>query len=153
MDWPSHQHQQPLLSLWLPIFSYLRSRANARADDEREKEKRRFKVSERAWLLASVPCVLYRHGFLGFPDFDTSDDARRAAKSISLSTAATPKIKQEKTRAVIYNNNTLISSDSRNQIFFGLHQHINNLLLYTKLSLIILSAVYSIPHHFLSRVW
>jgi hypothetical protein len=93
MDWPSHQHQQPLLSLWLPIFSYLRSRANARADDEREKEKRRFKVSERAWLLASVPCVLYRHGFLGFPDFDTSDDARRAAKSISLSTVATPKIK------------------------------------------------------------
>jgi hypothetical protein len=93
MDWPSHQHQQPLLSLWLPIFSYLRSRANARADDEREKEKRRFKVSERAWLLASVPCVLYRHGFLGFPDFDTSDDARRAAKSISLSTATTPKIK------------------------------------------------------------
>jgi hypothetical protein len=45
--------------------------------------------------------VLCRHGFLGFPDFDTSDDARRAAKSISLSTAATPKIKQEKTRAVI----------------------------------------------------
>jgi hypothetical protein len=96
--------------------------------------------------------VLCRHGFLGFPDFDTSDDARRAAMSISLSTAATPKIKQEKTRAVIYNNNTLISSDSRNQIFFGLHQHINNLLLYTKLSLIILSVVYSIPHHFLPRV-
>jgi hypothetical protein len=68
---------------------------NARAD-ERERKRRRFKVSERAWLLASVPCVLCRHGFLGFPDFYTSDDARRAAKSISLSTAAaaaTPKIK------------------------------------------------------------
>jgi hypothetical protein len=101
MDWPSQQQHQPLLlSLWLPIFSYLRSRANARAD-ERERKRRRFKVSERAWLLASVPCVLCRHSFLGFPDFDTSDDARRAAKSISLSTAATPKIKQEKTRAVI----------------------------------------------------
>jgi hypothetical protein len=70
MDWPSQQQHQPLLlSLWLPIFSYLRSRANARADDEREKEKRRFKVSERAWLLASVPWCAVPSRLLRFSRF------------------------------------------------------------------------------------
>jgi hypothetical protein len=61
--------QPLLLSLWLPIFSYLRSRANARADDEREKEKRRFKVSERAWLLASVPWCAVPSRLLRFSRF------------------------------------------------------------------------------------